>query len=65
MSANEHVQETAKSSVKIGMNSKGDAIVEVKAYEGVDAVELERIRGLAVATYNATARDVRVQTGSA
>lgn len=62
MSSGEYQQE-AKSSVKISMNAKGEAQVEVKAYDGVDATELERVRQLAVTTYNATARDVRVQVG--
>lgn len=52
-----------RSSVKISMNAKGEAQVEVKAYEGVEGAELERIRLLAVAAYNQTAREVRFQTG--
>lgn len=51
-----------KSSVKISCNAKGEAQPEIKVYEGTNAVELERIRQLAVQTYNQTARDVRVTT---
>lgn len=63
MSTPENFQE-ARSSVAVSMTAKGDATVTVKIYEGSDATELERIRQLAVELYNATARDVRVQTGS-
>lgn len=51
-----------KSSVKITCNAKGEAQPEIKVYEGTDAAELERIRNLAVQTYNETQRDVRVTT---
>lgn len=61
MSAPEHVQE-AKSSIKISCNAKGEAQPEVKIVEGADAAEIERIRVLAVNTYNATARAVRYET---
>lgn len=64
MSGGEYQQETARSSVAISMTAKGDATVTVKAYDGVDDIEMERIRVLAVQTYNATVRDVRVQTAS-
>ena len=51
--------ETAKSSVKISCNAKGEAQPEIKVYEDTDADELERIRQLAVGAYLATQRDVR------
>lgn len=56
-------QQEAKSSVKISMTAKGDATVEVKVYDGSAADEIERIRQLAVKTYNDTARAVRVAGG--
>lgn len=59
MSASEYQTETAKSSVAVSMNAKGEAIVTVKVYDGVDPVVLEEIRQLAVGAYNATVREVR------
>jgi hypothetical protein len=44
------------------MNAKGDAQVTVKVYDGADQAEVDRIRQLAVSTYNATVAAVRVQT---
>lgn len=64
MSSGEYQTETAKSSVKIAMTAKGEATVEVKAYDGVDEAEMDRIRQLAVRIYNETARDVRVNADS-
>lgn len=49
-----------KSSVKITCNAKGEAQPEIKVYADTAADELERIRGLAVAAYLATQREVRV-----
>lgn len=54
-------QETAKSSVRITCNAKGEAQPEIKVYEDTDAEELERIRQLAVGAYLATQREVRGQ----
>lgn len=48
-----------KSSVKISMTAKGDATVEVKVYDGAEQTELDRIRGLAVSTYNQAKAAVR------
>lgn len=61
MSTTEHEggQQEQRSSVKISMTAKGDATVEVKVYETVDATELERIRQLAVGAYNSTVGEVR------
>ena len=51
--------ETAKSSVAITCNAKGEAQPTVKVYEDTDADELERIRRLAVGAYLATQAEVR------
>lgn len=59
MSAAEFQQPEAKSKVKISCNAKGEAQPEVTVVEGADPAEVERIRQLAVQTYNATAREVR------
>lgn len=59
MSEHEY-QSEQRSSVKVSMTAKGEATVEVKVYVGQDAAELEAARQLAVSTYNATARAVRV-----
>lgn len=64
MSSGEY-QVEAKSSVKISCNAKGEAQPEIKIVEGADAQEIERIRQIAVLTYNETAKAVRVQTGGA
>ncbi|MDQ5820573.1 MAG: hypothetical protein M3540_03945 [Actinomycetota bacterium] len=48
-----------RSSVKIGMNAKGEAQVEVKVYVDEDPQKLEEARQLAIRAYNDTARTVR------
>lgn len=53
MSAPEQFGEQ-RSSVKISTTAKGDAQVEVKVYDGAELTELDRIRAIAVSTYNAT-----------
>jgi hypothetical protein len=63
MSDYDFIQGEQRSSVKIGMTAKGEAVPEVKVYAGTDEAEMERIRQLAIATYNATAREVRVREG--
>lgn len=60
MSSGEYQQPEAKSSIKISCNAKGEAQPEIKIVEGADAAEIERIRQLAVSTYNATQREVRI-----
>lgn len=60
MSALEHdPQAEARSSVKITRNAKGDAQVEVKVYAGELDDELDRIRRLAVAQYQALLQELR------
>jgi hypothetical protein len=46
-------QESMKSSVKINLNSKGNAQPEVKCYEGVTEEEMARLGTLALETFNA------------
>lgn len=53
------VQTESRSSVAVAMNAKGEAQVTVKVYDGADETELERIRRLAVATYQALCAEVR------
>jgi hypothetical protein len=48
-----------KSSIKISSNSKGEAVPEVKCYEGVAPDEMDRLRGIAVEQYRALLREVR------
>lgn len=48
-----------KSSIEITQNAKGESQVRVKVYDGADQAELDRIRGIAVAAYNATRAAVR------
>lgn len=59
MSTNDQFIQEAKSSVALEMNSKGEAQVKVKVYDGVDEGELIRIRRLAVDAYNLTVAEVR------
>lgn len=54
MSAPEHAVEPQRSSVKIEQTAKGDATVKVAVYDGAERAEIDRIREIAVATYNAT-----------
>lgn len=54
----EFLQE-AKASVKVSMNAKGDAQVEVKSYVGTTDEELDKAREQAVRVYNDTVRAVR------
>jgi hypothetical protein len=58
MSATEHVSES-KSSIAIAMNAKGEAQPTIKIYEGTDEAEVERIRLLAVATWDRVVAEVR------
>lgn len=48
-----------RSSVKVTLNAKGEAQVEVKVYAGEDEAELERARTLAVDAFRRTVADVR------
>lgn len=48
------------SRVKITTTAKGDATPEVSVVEGTTADEMERIRKLAVETYEATRRDLGI-----
>ncbi len=45
-------QESMKSSVKVNLNSKGNAQPEIKVYEGTDEDEMARIATLALDTFN-------------
>lgn len=49
----------AKSSVKVTMNAKGEAQVEVKVYEGTPDIELNQAREQAIRVYNETVAQVR------
>ena len=48
----------SKSSVAVTSNSKGDAQVAVKAYEGVNRHEMEALSDQAVAAYERTRRSL-------
>lgn len=48
-----------RSSVKVVLNAKAEAQVEVKVYAGEDPAELERARTLAVETFRRTVGEVR------
>jgi hypothetical protein len=54
----EFLQE-AKSSVKVTMNAKGEAQVEVKVYSGSEDAELDETRRQAIRIYQETVREVR------
>lgn len=47
-----------RSSVKVTLNAKGEAQVEVKVYAGEDETELERARSLAVDVFRRTVSEV-------
>lgn len=49
----------SKSSVKISMDAKGEAKVEVKIYDGAEKPEVDRIRDLAIDTYKTAKAGVR------
>jgi hypothetical protein len=60
MSTPEHSEQVEqRSSVKISTTAKGDAVPEVKVYEGTTREQMDTIRAVAIATYNATLAAVR------
>lgn len=64
MSTPEHLPE-AKSKVKLVTNAKGDVQPEISVVAGETAVELERIRKLAIDAYNATLSDLGIRMAGA
>lgn len=58
----QQVEITARSSVKIEMNSKGMAQVKVAVYAGEEESEMQRVKDLAVNTYNVTIRALAGRT---
>lgn len=54
------VQPEQKSSIAIKTTAKGEPVAEVKAYEGVTEDEMERLRKIAVAQYQALLEELRV-----
>lgn len=58
-------QVDSRSSVKVVRNAKGDTQVEVKIYAGEEDSEVERVRALAVQTYQTLLEELQIAKAAA